>query len=244
MNMARDEAMLLELEEGRGMPTLRLYGWSQQCLTIGYMQDASRFATGGLPVIRRPTGGRAVLHWQELTYSVVAPIEEEPFCKGLSQTYYSINTIIADALRGLGVDAELSSRSPRADGYRQRASCFHRAWRHEIVLGGRKLSGGAQRRLKRAFLQHGSILLDVDDDGVRRLFGEDAPSTMAALKDFAPVDEGELSLAIAESMERGLQIGLEPLGLTDSELEWEQRLLDGKYRSELWNLKGNCPVAY
>ena len=239
-NMARDEALLLALEEGYGMPTLRLYGWQERTLTVGYMQDATVFAGCTIPVVRRPTGGRAVLHWKELTYAVVAPTDVEPFDKGLQFTYYVINNIILATLKEIGVDAELSER--RTAEYRKKESCFHSASRYEVTAGRRKLSGGAQRRLKRAFLQHGSILFSVDRELVAELFGKDAPHRMAAIDEFTTVDRGRFRKALVENMAKRLSVSFEEEGLTEREA-YKEGVLVEKYLSPSWNVKGKTALG-
>ncbi len=238
-NMARDEALLLSLEEGWGRPTLRLYGWQEKALSVGYMQDATGFVDCGLTVVRRPTGGRAVLHWRELTYSMVAPMGAEPFNRGLRHTYYVINNIIKETLREVGIEAELSCRKNPAE-YRKRESCFHSASRYEITVRGRKLSGGAQRRLKRAFLQHGSILLSVEKGLVERLFGEDAHLEMAAVGEFVSIDKDVLKRLLVEKMAQGLSVEFEE---AEKKGLYTERVLLEKYSNPLWNIKGRTSMG-
>lgn len=173
-NMAIDQALLQSVAAG-GTPVLRLYRWAPPTLSFGRNQparglyDTASAAGRGIDFVRRPTGGQAVLHDDELTYAVVAPVA----VVGRPRTAYRrINEALVSGLRGLGVAAgavadagDLTGRggsasSPPAAGGRSWAeACFQRPERGEVVVGGRKLVGSAQRTESRTILQHGSILL-------------------------------------------------------------------------------------
>jgi lipoate-protein ligase A len=150
-NMAADEALLDRVLRSGGA-FLRLYRWDPPTLSIGRNQHDVFENT---PVVRRPTGGQAVWHEHEVTYAVAAPIARYG---SLRKAYCDIHTRIATALRSLGVDAALAP-AVRPSG--RPAGCFASSVGGEIVVGGKKLVGSAQVRKRDAFLQHGSILLDV-----------------------------------------------------------------------------------
>lgn len=166
-NMAVDAAILTSFEEGASPPTLRVYSWAPPAVSIGYSQrpgrelDLERVARAGFDIVRRPTGGRAVLHYGELTYSVVGPSGAPPLGGSIANAYRAIAEALLAGLARLGVAAELApaSAAPRS---REGASppCFASAGRFEIVVGARKLVGSAQRRSEGAVLQHGSLLFD------------------------------------------------------------------------------------
>jgi lipoate-protein ligase A len=169
--MAVDEALLDSARDGE--LTLRLYGWEPGCLSFGRNQtargryDVARAADRGIDVVRRPTGGRSVFHWRELTYSVTAPAEA---LGGLRDTYLKINRALASGLRGLGAPAEVvearrSGPSPRPTV----RACFRDPLPGEVVADGRKLIGSAQWRDGEALLQHGSLLLHNDQSIVEDL---------------------------------------------------------------------------
>lgn len=162
-NMALDEA-LLERARASRETVLRVYAWSAPTLSLGRHQsardvyDPARAAARGVSVVRRLTGGRAVLHHHEVTYSVTAPTrDDEP----LRESYGRINRLLLDALGRLGVDASLAVADGRmpAPGF---APCFELPAEGEIIHAGRKLVGSAQLRDGAALLQHGSILIDDD----------------------------------------------------------------------------------
>ena len=176
-NMARDHA-LAELV-GHGEAVLRLYRWSPATLSLGRNEPfgeihrrllASRPDVG---VVRRPTGGRAVLHDHELTYGVAAPVSA---FGGLRAAYRSINRALVEGLGRLGVAARLAGPGALPSGA---GVCFADSAEGEVVAGGRKLVGSAQRRIGGAFLQHGSLLLD-DDQGALLASAAEDPGAEAS----------------------------------------------------------------
>jgi len=156
-NMAADEAMLAcypQLQQ----PTLRLYAWRQPTLSLGYFQplddvDLDACASHGIEVVRRPTGGRAVLHHQEVTYSVVAGLGL--FSSGVAASYRDISHILIEAFTRLGVCATLQRH--HAQGHS--SACFDTPAFAELTVDEKKISGSAQTRTKHALLQHGSLPL-------------------------------------------------------------------------------------
>ncbi len=163
--MDRDMALFQELEEGRGLPALRLYAWNPWTVSLGRHQKAEKaldlaaMAERSIPWVMRPTGGRAVYHAQEMTYSVVAPTEGS-FAATLAGTHKSIAGALLRFYRELGVDAHLTRPAPSGDlDPRSPAPCFVAPGLAEIEYEGRKLAGSAQLRGHRAFLQHGSMPL-------------------------------------------------------------------------------------
>ena len=158
-NMAIDAGLLAEAAR-TGQAFLRLYRFDPPCLSLGRNEPTGRYDRAaitrrGLDVVRRPTGGRAVWHEHEVTYAVVAPIAT---FGGLRAAYHAIHARLAAALRGLGADATLAADRARPPD--RPSSCFAAPVGGEVLVGERKLVGSAQMRARRAFLQHGSILLD------------------------------------------------------------------------------------
>ena len=170
-NMATDHALLVRAATS-GEAVLRIYAWAHPTLSFG-MHERSRvrpeaLAAHGVDVVRRPTGGRALLHHREVTYSITAPAAGV----GLGESYRAINAVLLAALAKLGVHATEAERRTRAtapDG----AACFAEPNVGELVVDGRKLVGSAQRRDQEALLQHGSILLADDQGLIARLRGSD-----------------------------------------------------------------------
>ena len=187
-NMALDEALMARAR-ATGEGVVRVYAWDRPTLSLGRNQraratfPADRLAAAGVPVVRRLTGGRALLHDREITYSVTAPAADD----ALGATYRAINALLLDTLRDLGVPATLAPAGERLPPPGD-APCFERPAPGELLLGGRKLVGSAQVREDGAFLQHGSILLH-DDQG--RI------ATLAAAPIAAPVPAATLAQALA-----------------------------------------------
>lgn len=178
-NMAVDHA-LLDRAARSGEAVFRIYGWARPTLSLGMHEkarlDPAAAAARGIDVVRRPTGGRALLHHREVTYSVTAPAHDS----SLRASYAAINAILLDALRRLGVpaiEAERRGRPLAPDG----AACFAEPNVGELVVDDRKLVGSAQRRDEHAFLQHGSILLADDQPLVAALRGSASPPPAATL---------------------------------------------------------------
>jgi len=171
-NMAVDEELLARAQAGETSPVLRFYTWDPPAVSLGRFQkletavDAGVCKRLGFDIVRRITGGRAVLHYHELTYSIVAPLDYPLFPPTVLGTYKVIATGLLAGLRNLNITAEMVSRSERhASLVKNNAkdpSCFSTPSWYEIVVKGRKIVGSAQRRMPRAFLQHGSILISYD----------------------------------------------------------------------------------
>lgn len=180
-NMEIDSTLLGSAEATPARQTVvRLYLWEKPTVSIGRYQvpekavDLHVCRELDIPIVTRPTGGRAVLHDVELTYAVVSNDEARFPVSGLQATYLAVARILAAGLQKLGICCSL------APGIREVASslrtdlknpCFASASRHELLVGGRKIAGSAQRRLRRSFLQHGSIPLRLDYERMARILG-------------------------------------------------------------------------
>lgn len=254
-NMARDQALMESVQAG-GRPALRLYAWDPPCLSFGRNQpaygiyDPDAAAARGIDIVRRPTGGRAVLHDREVTYAVAVPVG---VLGSPRETYVAINGALVAGLRALGVAARIAgsteplpaagpgsgaARAATAPGRLGAAlgpaPCFEAAAPGEVVAEGRKLVGSAQRCERRVLLQHGSLLLDGDQSVILDLLAErggatlPAPpgaATLAALLGRAPARE-VVEAAIATGFEQALGIRLARLALSSEEeraaARWER----------------------
>ncbi|HEY6220258.1 MAG TPA: biotin/lipoate A/B protein ligase family protein, partial [Gemmatimonadaceae bacterium] len=162
-NMALDEA-LMERASTTGDWICRVYAWSEPTISFGRNQaavrhyDRDRIDAAHLAVVRRPTGGRAILHHREITYAVAAPLEG---AGGLHESYLLINRLLVEGLRRLGVTVAVAESRPQAMQPGP-IPCFDHPSGGELTARGRKLVGSAQWRSERALLQHGSILIDDD----------------------------------------------------------------------------------
>jgi lipoate-protein ligase A len=190
-NMALDEALMARARS-TGEWVFRVYSWSVPTLSLGRNQngraayDPATLARAGFAVVRRPTGGRAVLHDREVTYSVTAPAIG---AGALRESYQRINRLLLDGLRSLGLAVEIAAteRAPRPD----LSPCFEKPSPGELMARGQKLAGSAQWRERDALLQHGSILVDGDQAPVSTLLREPAapsaaPATLRALLERDP----------------------------------------------------------
>lgn len=166
-NMAIDEALLAEFDPASSLPVFRVYGWNPPALSLGRFQkpeevlDLDRCRTMGVSVVRRVTGGGVIYHADELTYALVCSPGHLPDSGTVKGSFRSLTGFILDFYRHLGLDPSYASESPRpGERLGQRTEfCFAGRESCDILVGGRKIGGNAQRRLRHAVLQHGSIPL-------------------------------------------------------------------------------------
>ncbi|MPQ24668.1 lipoate--protein ligase family protein [Bacillus paralicheniformis] len=259
-NMALDEALLYWHSENKIPPTIRFYGWNPPTLSVGYFQNIEKeinldaVKKHGLGFVRRPTGGRGVLHDQELTYSVIVSEEHPEMPKTVTEAYRVISEGILEGFRELGLDAYFAV--PRTEKEKQslknpRSSvCFDAPSWYELVVEGRKVAGSAQTRQKGVILQHGSILLDLDEDKLfdlfiykndrlrermQRNFKQKAVAINELAKEKVTIEEA--SKAFKKGFEKGLNIHLEPYELTEEETEFVADLARTKYAADEWNYR-------
>jgi lipoate-protein ligase A len=165
--MAVDAAVLRAVETGESPPTLRLYAWKPWCVSLGHFQKPERELDGaallarGWDFVIRPTGGRAVLHAEELTYSILARRDAAPWCATLAESYEAIGAAWAHALEGFDLEMVRGAAPARTDAGEAGVAppCFASSAKSELAHGVRKVVGSAQRRTRGAFVQHGSIPL-------------------------------------------------------------------------------------
>ena len=262
-NMAVDEALLVSHEAGQSPPTLRVYTWSAPTLSFGYAQkveaevDTAGCRAHGVTPIRRPTGGRAVLHDDEATYSVVMPLRLDGREATITEHYRRIGLALEAALRHAGLAVSLERPSALAASPRPASpACFAAISRYELSAAGRKLVGSAQKRGRRSLLQHGSIPLSMDRQrlfaclrvpaGRRELLLDEAYASMAAVNEVAAValDAAALQRALrqgfADRLTGGAGMATGELSVAEGRLAERLRLT--KYGSEAWNLRG--PAAW
>ncbi|NEU29619.1 lipoate--protein ligase family protein [bacterium LRH843] len=259
-NMALDEALLTWHSRGEIPPTIRFYGWNPATLSIGYFQKAEKeinlekVREYGLGFVRRPTGGRGVLHDQELTYSVIVTEEHPNMPKTVTEAYRVISEGILEGFKAVGLDAYFSIprtekeindlKNPRS------AVCFDAPSWYELVVEGRKVAGSAQTRQKGVILQHGSIILDIDEDKLFDLFNypservrermqrnfKNKAVAINALRS-EPLTMEEAKEAFRKGFEKGLHINLEPYTLTTEEEQAVMKLAKERYEQDEWNYR-------
>ena len=250
-NMAVDEVLLDRVAAGASAPTLRFYQWMPACLSLGYFQlfdvvnrDGCRAL--GVEVVRRPTGGRAILHDRELTYSLALPASLLGHDGGVLPSYYRLSLALQEGLRGLGVPATLAPESAANGSPADGPVCFDRPSAHEILLDGRKLVGSAQVRRGGALLQHGSILIEprigklleclwLPHDSAGSVAGEHRiRDGVAGLAEVGVSDPAQIAAAIAQALAARFGTTLVEAPLRRDELVAAEALAYSKYRAPGW----------
>ena len=238
-NMALDEAIATFVRTKGGPPVLRLYGWSTRSLSIGHFQKASEVdtaycATHRIPIVRRPTGGRAILHDAELTYSFSAGTDRGPFSHGLLDSYNRISVAFGLALEKIGIRAESRKRRERGSVLTGSPLCFQSSSFAELLIDGRKIVGSAQKRWRDGLLQQGSIPYFCDEKEIFRIFGMQGQASlkgcMAGLKEVVPdLDETEFRGIVAASFEETFATRFALTPPSPEELSLALDLQEGKY---------------
>ncbi|UOE95900.1 biotin/lipoate A/B protein ligase family protein [Alkalihalobacillus sp. LMS39] len=259
-NMALDEMLLQWHSEGKIPPTIRFYGWNPATLSIGYFQKVEKEinmdAVNKYDVgfVRRPTGGRGVLHDEELTYSVIVTEEHPDMPQTVTEAYRVISQGLLEGFREVGLDAyfaipktkeeQEALKNPRS------AVCFDAPSWYELVVEGRKVAGSAQTRQKGVILQHGSIILDLDEDKlfdmflypsdrVRERMQRNFKNKAVAINELVdhPITYDEAKVAFKNGFEKGLNIKLELYELTKEEEEQVLKVAKERYEQDDWNFK-------
>src|SRR3984893_13338742 len=251
-NMAVDEVLLDGVAEGSAPPTLRFYEWAPPCLSLGYFQpfevvDVDGCRSLGVDVVRRPTGGRAILHDRELTYSVALPASELGHDGGVLPSYYRISLALQAGLPRLGAPATLAPESAACSLAVHGPVCFDRPSAHEILLHGRKLVGSAQMRRGGGILQHGSILIEPRIDKLTaclRLPGGPGgiEAGVASLAEVGLTEPAPIAAAISDAFAGRFGISLVQAPLEPAELAAARALASSKYQTASWT-QGLTPAA-
>ena len=243
-NMAVDEAILTLFPQLR-VPTLRFYSWKRPTLSIGYFQSVKEInlqecRRRGYEFVRRPTGGRAVLHDQELTYSVVCSIEI--LSESVAKSHQILSEALALGLRQLSLQAELT-RARKSDST---SACFAAPSWAELTVNGKKVIGSAQMRTKQAILQHGSIPLRLDLDKLLGLLTPRSRHLESGLKLKATsLNElvgrefsiSEVKRAILRGFEQRFEIHIQAAPLAPEELSLAKKLAAERYANPDWTFR-------
>lgn len=255
-NMAIDEAMIESVAAG-GPPTLRLYGWEPAAVSLGYFQDfgseVDELACNslGIDIVRRLTGGRAILHDVEVTYSLVISEDHPLIPKGITESYRVISEGLVRGLELLGLDAKMTVPARRTPGpLGSSPACFDAPSWYEVTVDGKKVIGSAQVRRHGVVLQHGSIPLDLDADKLfailkfnneeararaKAIFNRNATSIRAALG--SSVSFLDVSNRLLEGLGEVLNIRFEEGELTQREAERTDELIRTRYATREWNYR-------
>jgi lipoate-protein ligase A len=255
-NMAVDEAILESASKGEAPPTLRLYAWSPPCLSLGYAQPANDvnleiLKSFGWEVVRRPTGGRAILHTDELTYSISGKNLEPQLLGSVLESYQRLSLGLLEALHLLGIEADTPRLSPNST---QKSNfnpvCFEVPSNYEITYEGKKLIGSAQARRKSGVLQHGSLPLNGDLTRILDVLNFSGSQTRDSarknLLDHATTLERAVgykedwwiaSYAFEAAFKNMLNMDLQKMDLTPKEGRRAFELYNQKYNHQDWTLK-------
>jgi lipoate-protein ligase A len=262
-NMAIDEAVLTAHSEEKSPPTVRFYGWNPATLSIGYFQkaqevDMEAVESEGIGFVRRPTGGRAVLHDRELTYSIIVSETYPGIPRNVTDAYRVLSEGLLQGFRGLGLDAEMVQLASEEEKEKYvsagSSACFDSPSWYELVVEGRKIAGSAQVRQKDVVLQHGSILLDMDTDQLFRLLKFSSEKVAERMKmsftkkavaindllraqDKPLVKLREVEEAFRRGIAEGLGVELADGELTPYEQELTRQFVQEKYGTEDWNFR-------
>ncbi|HUM16530.1 MAG TPA: biotin/lipoate A/B protein ligase family protein [Candidatus Nitrosotalea sp.] len=254
-NMALDEALLLGRLAGTAPPTVRFFAWRPATISLGYGQpldrriDTEAAAALGVGLVRRPTGGSAILHEGpdlELTYSVVAAADDFDGAADLLETYRWIGSALAAGINRVGAPVEMVPVQP-SDPTAMPTFCFARTGSYELEIGGLKVVGSAQRRQGAGFLQHGAVMLGAAPDRLRRVFPSERDplagmTTLEAVLRRRPSFE-ETMTALAAGFREVHGLELSAGGLAAEELERALALVRDKYATDRWTRTGRAPVV-
>jgi lipoate-protein ligase A len=256
--MAIDEAILQALADSLGCPTLRFYAWNPPCLSLGYNQkhaevDEAACAKLGYTWVRRPTGGRAILHTDELTYSVIVPADEPRVEGGIVESYRRLSTGLLSGLRALGADV-FQAQTEKIPNSQKSAVCFDTPSNYEITVSGKKLIGSAQVRRRGMVLQHGTLPLTGDLTRIFACLRTDRrhgaqPESLATRQEGWllaractleqalgwEVSFGEAADALAQGFASALNVKLVSGDLTQDEASRAERLRREQYANDSWN---------
>lgn len=252
-NMAVDEAILEAIGRADIPPTLRLYAWEPACLSLGYAQsfsdvDHNLVTANGWQVVRRITGGRAILHTDELTYSVIGPQDEPRLAGSVIESYQRLSQALLMALSLLDLPVEAARKENNTRNSTSPAPiCFEVPSHYEITAAGKKLIGSAQARKKAGVLQHGSLPLYGDLSRIAQVlaFPDEAQRQDAAqrlLRRATTVESvlgrnvswNEAASAFREAFKTALNLNFEVTGLTPAELRRADELVKEKYAHPDW----------
>lgn len=249
-NMALDETLLNWHSRGLIPPVLRFYGWKPAALTLGHFQktvgriDIEATKAKGIEIVRRPTGGLAVLHDNELTYSVIVSEAHEKMPASVIEAYRVLSQGILEGYRNLGIQAELAIPDAPV-GRTGTAVCFEEASWYELEIDGKKAAGSAQNRQKGVILQHGSIPIEMNTETLYDLFifanekvKERAREAFAQKAVFIhdilerEVTMEELKAAFKDGFQKGLDIELAAFEPNEEMLEEVEELMKSKYTND------------
>jgi lipoate-protein ligase A len=225
-NMALDDALM---ECATGAVTLRVYGWKPPALSLGYFQPYGEFEKyeGVHPIVRRVTGGGAIFHANELTYSITCRLTSGSPFSSIPGTYELVHGVFRKILAGLGVTGQLPGNEAIASDVKDSGYCFYRSAEMDVLVDNRKLIGSAQRRRGDRLLMHGSMVL-----GKNPL----TPKTACITENLSEVPRryNEISLRLRELLEKALDLTLYDSEPPEVERQLPRRRVDETFAGHEW----------
>ena len=240
-NMAVDEAILLHYS-CHGSPTIRIYGWDEPFISLGYHQLTSQVLVSlpSIPFVRRITGGSAILHDEEITYSLVCSLSDLKLNSNVKESYKELTSFLKRFYSHLGFEVNYAIDTGFSDLGHYGNFCYSRWQHYDFVLNGKKIGGNAQRRKKEIIFQHGSIPQDINFHLIKNTIKETEPikeRTTSLNKVLErKTDFLELQSLLALSFKEHFNLNLKIQELSAPEQETVRCLLENKYKKENWNL--------
>jgi len=246
-NMALDEALFLSSSE-TSKPILRVFDWSKPSISTGYFQDPRKTLNvdfckkEGIDIVRRITGGRAVYHENEITYSIVIPSKSRFFKNNNLELYRVLSDGLLLGLRTIGLHVNLVKPKKGRSEYQNRGNCFSSTSAYEITVDGKKIVGSAQKWTKRGVLQQGSILLGMDLKRINQIFNrghvcknfDTGFTTMFEILNYIP-ERGSIIRSLLQGFKEALGISIIESKTDERELNLASYLLEKKYSTDDWN---------
>ena len=247
-NMAIDEALLKYCEA----PILRVYGWKPAAISIGYNQDAEKEINldyckkNNIEIVRRITGGKAVFHDKEITYSFILPENNNLIPLEVNESYRIIANALVIALKKIGINADIKKAPDKI----KTPICFNSSNWYELLANGRKISGSAQRRFNGKVLQHGPVLIDFDYNKNNSIFNSNndfdnilnLKNRVTSIKNEfknnnMPIMYKELAEAIKSGFKENFNFKMINSPLNNEETKLAEKLTEEKYSTEEWNYR-------
>ncbi len=244
-NMAIDEALTLNCS----MPILRIYRWDPRAVSIGYNQniqneiDIDYCQKSNIPIVRRITGGKAIFHDKEITYSFILPENNGLLPKDIVESYKVIAQALIIALKNIGINANIQEINEKI----KTPICFNSSNWYEILVNNKKISGSAQRRIKGKVLQHGSLLIDFDYNKNNSIFNSNnvidninnLKNRITSLKNETNrvINYNEIVNAIKSGFKENFNLDLIDDSLTSGEARLAEKLKEEKYKTDEWNYR-------
>ena len=257
-NMAIDEAIMMGNISGKSIPTIRFYDWILPTVSFGFNQqikkeiDLDAIKDNGYAFVRRPTGGRAVLHFEEVTYSVISPLQEK-LTGSITDSYSQISLALATGLNMMGVKVEFEKGDLSSSHQREFANpCFTSSSKYELKYNNKKIVGSAQVRKENVLLQHGSILMNRNQESISQVIPNLTVDKRNTIRKYLARKTVCINQIINEKIGYNDAVNFLINGfrkawekdefIIDNELnnfekEISEHLIETKYKTEIWNFR-------